>query len=32
MLNSPLHVILSGRLGYVWDREEEEGGNKTASS
>jgi hypothetical protein len=22
MLNSPLHVILAGRLGYVWDREE----------
>jgi hypothetical protein len=21
MLNSPLHVILAGRLGYVWDRE-----------
>src|SRR5688572_10913732 len=28
MLNSPLHVILSGRLGYVWDREEDESGNK----
>lgn len=28
MLNSPLHVILSGRLGYVWDREENEQGNK----
>jgi hypothetical protein len=23
MLNSPLHVILAGRLGYVWDREED---------
>lgn len=28
MLNSPLHVIVSGRLGYVWDREEEENGRK----
>lgn len=28
MLNSPLHVIVSGRLGYVWDREENEGGGK----
>jgi hypothetical protein len=28
MLNSPLHVILSGRLGYVWDREEDETGRK----
>jgi hypothetical protein len=28
MLNSPLHVILSGRLAYVWDREEDEKGNK----
>ena len=24
MLNSPLHVILSGRLGWVWDREEDD--------
>lgn len=24
MLNSPLHVIVSGRLGYVWDHEENE--------
>ncbi len=24
MLNSPLHVIVSGRLGYVWDREEDD--------
>lgn len=24
MLNSPLHVILAGRLGYVWDREEDD--------
>lgn len=28
MLNSPLHVIVSGRLGYVWDREEDESGQK----
>lgn len=28
MLNSPLHVIVSGRLGYVWDREENEQGDK----
>jgi hypothetical protein len=28
MLNSPLHVILSGRLGYVWDRQEDANGNK----
>lgn len=28
MLNSPLHVIVSGRLGYVWDREEDENGKK----
>lgn len=28
MLNSPLHVILSGRLGYVWDREESDNGRK----
>lgn len=28
MLNSPLHVIVSGRLGYVWDREESENGSK----
>jgi hypothetical protein len=28
MLNSPLHVIVSGRLGYVWDREENENGSK----
>jgi hypothetical protein len=27
-LNSPLHVIVSGRLGYVWDREEEANGRK----
>lgn len=24
MLNSPLHIILAGRLGYVWDRAEDE--------
>jgi len=24
MLNSPLHCVLSGRLGYVWDREEDD--------
>lgn len=29
MLNSPLHVIVSGRLGYVWDREESESGSKS---
>ncbi len=28
MLNSPLHVILSGRLGYVWDKEEDKDGRK----
>lgn len=28
MLNSPLHVVMSGRLGYVWDREESEDGKK----
>lgn len=28
MLNSPLHVILSGRLGYVWDHETEENGQR----
>jgi len=28
-LNSPLHVIVSGRLGYVWDKEEDESGRKT---
>lgn len=28
MLNSPLHVFLNGRLGYVWDREEDENGRK----
>jgi hypothetical protein len=28
-LNSPLHVIVSGRLGYVWDKEEDEHGKKT---
>lgn len=28
MLNSQQHVIVSGRLGYVWDREEEENGKK----
>ena len=28
MLNSPAHIILSGRLGYVWDREEDESGKK----
>lgn len=28
MLNSPLHTIVSGRLGYVWDREEEADGKK----
>lgn len=28
MLNSPLHIVLSGRLGYVWDREEDDAGNK----
>lgn len=27
-LNSPLHVIVSGRLGYVWDREQDEDGKK----
>jgi len=29
MLNSNLHVIVSGRLGYVWDKEEDEEGMKT---
>lgn len=24
MLNAPLHIILAGRLGYVWDRAEDE--------
>jgi hypothetical protein len=28
MLNSPLHVIVSGRLGYVWDQEKNENGTK----
>lgn len=28
MLNSPLHIIVSGRLGYVWDREEDSDGRK----
>ncbi len=28
MLNSPLHVIVSGRLGYVWDKEEDKNGRK----
>jgi energy-coupling factor transporter ATP-binding protein EcfA2 len=28
MLNSPLHTILCGRLGYVWDHEENEQGKK----
>lgn len=28
MLNSPLHMILCGRLGYVWDRGEDENGSK----
>jgi hypothetical protein len=29
MLNSPCHVILAGRLGYVWDREaDDEDGTK----
>lgn len=28
-LNSPLHVIVSGRLGYVWDKEADESGRKT---
>jgi hypothetical protein len=29
MLNSPCHVILAGRLGYVWDRDaDEEDGTK----
>lgn len=28
MLASPLHVVLAGRLGFVWDREQnEDGGN-----
>lgn len=29
MLNSPLHVLLCGRLGYVWDQEEEVVDGKT---
>jgi hypothetical protein len=28
MLNSGLHIIVSGRLGFVWDREEDENGKK----
>ncbi|MDD5199231.1 MAG: AAA family ATPase [Terrimicrobiaceae bacterium] len=28
MLNSQQHVIVSGRLGYVWDREEDDNGKK----
>lgn len=28
MLNSPLHVILSGRLGFEWGEEEDEGERK----
>lgn len=28
-LNSSLHVIVSGRLGYVWDKEADETGRKT---
>jgi hypothetical protein len=28
MLNSPLHIVMSGRLGYVWDKEEDENGKK----
>lgn len=28
MLNSPLHVIVSGRLGYVWDHQEGDNGKK----
>lgn len=28
MLNSSLHVIVSGRLGYVWDHQEGESGKK----
>jgi hypothetical protein len=28
MLNSPLHVVMCGRLGYVWDRQEDENGRK----
>jgi hypothetical protein len=28
MLNSPLHVLMSGRLGYVWDREEDDENGK----
>lgn len=27
-LNSSLHVVLSGRLGYVWDREEDDADGK----
>lgn len=28
MLNSPLHVVVSGRLGYVWDHEINDEGKK----
>lgn len=28
MLNSPLHVIVSGRLGFVWDREADDADGK----
>ncbi len=28
MLNSPLHVIVSGRLGWEWDRQENEEGRR----
>ena len=28
-LNSNVHVIVSGRLGYVWDKEEDESGART---
>lgn len=28
MLNSPLHVLMCGRLGYVWDRAEDDDGRK----
>jgi hypothetical protein len=28
MLNSPLHMLMCGRLGYVWDRQEDQNGSK----
>lgn len=28
MLNSPLHVVLAGRLGYVWDQQDDGEGGK----